>query len=81
MSAYRDLSRPFASCFLWNFDSLGQKAFIPSAPGSAFKTCMISLMLVPKFCVKVEACMVDLSVGPKVLGNTYDGQIFQNLFD
>ena len=57
-----------------------KKAFIPSAPGSAFKTFMISLMLVLKFCVKVKACMVDLSVGPKVLGNTYDGQIFQNLF-
>ena len=38
---------------------------IPSAPNCAFKTCMIALMLVPKFCVKFETCMVDLFVGLK----------------
>ena len=47
-----------------------RKAGIPSAPGRAFKTCAIALMLIPKFCVKVETCLVDLFVGPKVLGHT-----------
>ena len=47
-----------------------RKAGIPSAPGRAFKTCAIALMLIPKFCDKVETCMVDLFVGPKVLGHT-----------